>query len=774
MMFVGFLVALFVIANIVALVKALGADSKIYCLQKEVEALKERVASLSRAGEVPSKTTPAAAGPVQQVQKSQPVSVSLPSTGTSQDLLPAADLAAAPTVTRPTEEKVHEISSPASAPQRSLEIVLGTKWLNWVGMVMLLFGVGYFMKYAYDNAWIGPKGRLTIGVIASFAALVLGERFRRKQWPVLFQAFSGGALAALYLCVYFSFQVYHLSNQGIASFLAIVVTAFAVALAVAYNSITIEILALAGGFLSPVILSTGENHPYAFFTYIAILNLVAIATAVYRRWRLIDLLCLFGTIVMYVGWALKFYAPDQMQPALIFTSLFYLMFLLIPTIHGLINRLVQDAQGIMMILAACILSFLSYFSILYPTYRYSLGFIAIAQALLVFLVFYVWIKRVGKSGATGASLLSIALGLVTIAIPIQLELYGIPVAWAMEGVVLTYVGMRLKNNIPKIAGFIALGLSIMGLFYRLPLHTRAFTPVFNVAFGSWSFVVAVICLAAYLWWNYEKEPRKEDGESSRTRVATILALIVVALVTFLLNMELVDFWQRDYMGPNQSVYQSVCLLVLWITFAMSNAVLVTKRVAKRGWDKNWLAFSILYYLGAFIAFLFSLSAFYEGPNHRMPFVNIGFACGLAFVLSLVHGGLLWRGVRQAATGDVMESVAHAALAVLLALELNRWGSFSEVVTQKVSINLISVAWALQAFLLILIGLAKSRPLLRYLGFALFALAIGKILLIDTSELEKVYRIVSFIGCGLLLVAAGYFYQRYSARLVGRLELEKTE
>ena len=70
-----------------------------------------------------------------------------------------------------------------------------------------------------------------------------------------------------------------------------------------------------------------------------------------------------------------------------------------------------------------------------------------------------------------------------------------------------------------------------------------------------------------------------------------------------------------------------------------------------------------------------------------------------------------------------------------------------------SFSLISAAWALQAFLVIWIGLAKQIPFLRYLGFALFLLAVGKTLIIHMSEMEKVYRIVSFAACGLLLVGA---------------------
>lgn len=88
------------------------------------------------------------------------------------------------------------------------------------------------------------------------------------------------------------------------------------------------------------------------------------------------------------------------------------------------------------------------------------------------------------------------------------------------------------------------------------------------------------------------------------------------------------------------------------------------------------------------------------------------------------------------------------------------------------ISLISAAWAVQAFVVIWVGLVTRNRLFRYLGFVLFFLTVGKTVLLDMSELEKVYRIVSFAASGFLLLAAGYFYQRYSARLLERPQGEE--
>jgi uncharacterized membrane protein len=145
-----------------------------------------------------------------------------------------------------------------------------------------------------------------------------------------------------------------------------------------------------------------------------------------------------------------------------------------------------------------------------------------------------------------------------------------------------------------------------------------------------------------------------------------------------------------------------------------------------------------------------------------------------FVLSLWWCAKLCRQNESKLAGDVLTLAGHGVLALLVAFELARWGRYSDFITAKMGISLVSAAWALQAMFVIWIGLATRNSLLRYLGFILFALTIGKTLLIDMSELEKVYRIVSFAASGFLLVLAGYFYQRYSSILLERPEMEKEE
>jgi uncharacterized membrane protein len=46
-----------------------------------------------------------------------------------------------------------------------LEKKIGQYWLNRVGIVAMLVGVSYFLKLAFENNWIGPAGRIAIGLL---------------------------------------------------------------------------------------------------------------------------------------------------------------------------------------------------------------------------------------------------------------------------------------------------------------------------------------------------------------------------------------------------------------------------------------------------------------------------------------------------------------------------------------------------------------------------------------------------------------------------------
>ena len=645
-------------------------------------------------------------------------------------------------------------------PPVSFEFQLGTKWINWVGAVILLIGVALGLKYAYDNSWIGPEGRLAIGTSWGVIALILGERFRRKDWGVLFQTLTGLGLGIFYACVYFSFQVYKLSDPTTSFVLAVCVTALAIALAVVHNAMPIAIIAVLGGFLSPVLISTGENRPVALFSYVALLNLVALGAAYYRRWRPLELLCFAGTALLYGAWFEKYYlsAPaGQMTVALGFISLFYLMFLLIPTIHTMARGLPESHEGVVLVVLNAAFALAVYYRILYPEHAKMLGFVAIGQALLVFVLFQSWVRSVGTDTQTGPSLLIISLALVTVAIPLEFKLYGIPIAWALEGALLTYVGLRFESVYTRLIGLAAMVLAAGGLFHRVPMHTQEFMPVLNIPFGSWAVVAAAAFVAA--WFAVGGAEKLQPFEKQLAVPHFVIGFILAA---FAITAEVSQYWSINHLAtPGHATYEASSLIVLWSVIAAGSVALLRRLDMLRG---QWLLLPAACYVIAAGMFMVGIG------NYRLysmlPMFNGAFLPRLAFPLALWWGSRQVPDTAEKPFSLVLEVACHVSLAILLAVELIRWGKHSVVVDPRMANALISAVWALQATVLVVLGLATRNRMRRILGFALFALTVAKIFFVDTASLEYVYRIVSFVATGLLLLVVGYFYQRYLTAIFG--------
>lgn len=679
----------------------------------------------------------------------------IPVSDTSQTPEPRFD-----TVTVPVPEPT------ASASPLSLEMRMGTRWIIWVGAVIFLGGVAWALKYTYDNNLIGPSGRILLGMLTGIAALFTGEYYYRRRLTIPFQAFTGAGLAILYLCVFFSFQVYHLSGAGFSMLLAVGITALAIFLSVVHNALPIALLAVAGGYMSPILLSTGQNAPWTLFTYVAILNLVALGAAFFRRWRALDLFCLAGTALLYMAWHGSYFKhPDELAPALTFITLFYAMFMAAPMIYGLSRRVPEGLNSLTLVIGNSLFWLYCYYETLYTPHRSGLGYVVLAQALLVLLLYRVWTTRLPKEKQVAASLLGISLSLFTLVIPLLLRFDLTPVAWAVQGTLLLWLSFRFTNTLCRLAGMGVLALSIFALLTQLPLHMEAFTPLFNKDFGVWAFVIAAVIAGAVITF------RQPTVIPYRQALAGGLLLTALGLGCWLLTMETFLYW--TFRGGNQvDVNRTAALVLLWTVIP---AVLVMAAATLRNMEVGAAA------QAAWTVGLMVLVFSFMVPRYRdgWLFLNLYAAPKLAFILALWWGvawlkqlpqntatSLLATGwYRPGSINQFLELAGHASLALLALAETVRWGMASSLISKDMAIGIVSALWALHACILTWHGLVSRRAYRRYAGILLFALAVVKTVLLDAFNLAGVYRIVSWLGVGILLVIVALLYQRYSALLL---------
>ncbi len=192
----------------------------------------------------------------------------------------------------------------------SLEQFMGVKLFAWLGGVAMFFGVVFFVKYAFENNLIPPPVRIALGFVTGTGLLIGGLMTHRlERYRVLAQAFLATGVLILYGVSFAAHAIYHFAAFGtLATFgLMALITFAAFLIAVRLNALVVAVLGMLGGFLTPVLLSTGQDQVFALFGYIALLDIGLVAVSRHGRWRFLTVAAAVGTVLMQMGWFEKFF-----------------------------------------------------------------------------------------------------------------------------------------------------------------------------------------------------------------------------------------------------------------------------------------------------------------------------------------------------------------------------------------------------------------------------------------------------------------------------------
>jgi uncharacterized membrane protein len=531
-------------------------------------------------------------------------------------------------------------------PRADLESRIGSHWLNRIGIAALLIGISYFLKFAFDNNWIGPAGRVTIGLLAGIAVIVWSERFRAKGYKAFSYSLKAVGIGALYLSLWAAFQVYSLIPSGVAFVMMLAVTAATAVMAWTQDAPLLAAFALTGGFTTPLLLSTGQNREVALFSYVALLDVGALLLVVFKPWRRLLVMSFAGTLLLYVGWYSTFYTRDQLSPTLSFATLFFAIFAIAPLV-----TLQPEGEAPLFASIPAVLAFVNavvYFLQAYAVFeeidKRDMAWFALALAAV-----YIFLSRQAQSRKLTPSAaqklhflhLAVALGFITVAIPIRLDAHWITIGWFVEAGVLLWVADRIESELLNLFALAALVLGVGRLLLIDNFSTTQL--IFNLRMATYA--VAVGVLAAVAWY----ASRRSDDAARMVAAVAVVALNALALIA--LSHEIADYYSRQ-MNALQPV---------------------------RG---RWT------------------------PAY----------------------GAEWRRVQ------IEHDFTYSAL------------------------------WMAYGAMLMVIGFLRRSAFVRWQALLLIAATTFKVFVYDVSQLDRGYRIVSFIVLGVLLLAISFVYQRDWLRL----------
>ena len=211
------------------------------------------------------------------------------------------------------------------------------------------------LALAIERGFVGPPIRFALAIAAGVACWFGSELLRARRYQVPAAALAGAGAAVLYGALFAGHARYGLIGQPVAMLAMVGVTAVTMLAAVRQDNVLLALLATAGGFMTPILLATGENKAFAFFTYVALLDVGVIYAAVRRRWWPVVSFAGVVTAVLHVGWGVRFRAPDQAPVALAaafgIATLFYVL-VFAPSVRRP-ERLAGGLSGLAVLLAGC-------------------------------------------------------------------------------------------------------------------------------------------------------------------------------------------------------------------------------------------------------------------------------------------------------------------------------------------------------------------------------------------------------------------------------------
>jgi uncharacterized membrane protein len=776
-------------------------NSRLDSLLNEIQELRVRLDSPARTSDTPPAESipretappviiPPVVLPLEPVRPPEPVAESVPEPVMPEPEPEYAPLAAA--VEAPAERE----------PQPSwldtflrnnpdLEKFIGENLINKIGIAILVLGIGYFVKFAIDKDWINEIGRVGIGILAGGALIGIAHRLRNT-----FAAFSsvlvGGGLAVLYFTVAIAFHEYGLFSQTVAFSIMVLITGFSILLSVLYNRVELAVVSILGGIATPFMVSTGEGNYQVLFTYILILNAGMLILAYLRKWIIINWIAYGGTVLLYGGWLstrVVGVADAPYTGALVFGTLFYLVFFLMNIINNIKEKTRFTASEISILLSNTFLYYSAGMTILANiregTYQ---GLFTVAVALFNFGFAFALYKNERVDRNLIYLLIGLVVTFISLAVPVQLEGNYITMFWALEAVLLLWLAQKSGIRLVSVGAVIVTGLMLISLamdWQNIYGPDAALNPIpvlLNKAFIT--SILAIISLVATIrllasqteafdFWIFQLEVR-------HYRQALGIVLVVVAYLAGLLELNHQLVSAIGY-GPNRTI-----ILGAYNLLSIAGLMALAQRQGRFLGETIILGvIGIIAYLvtyNASVMYLLSDRFLYGEPGFAgFPFHYLSLLLVLVIVYYIYRSRALLERFVPALSRQLLWPICallvYMASAELLfhvlffnfayggpvasgaegAYEaaLIRWDA---VLTQTNKIG-FPILWGVFAFTCMFIGLSRKNRTLRIISLSLFGLTLAKLFLYDIRNISEGGKIVAFIFLGVLLLVISFMYQR---------------
>lgn len=666
------------------------------------------------------------------------------------------------------------IASKPSAMSDELEALIGEKVLNRIGAVALIIGTGFFLKYAFDHDWIGPTARVIMGLVTGAGLVALATR-QRERLPIFAQGVLGAGISILYLSTFAAFEFYRLIPHIAAVLSMSAVTLIAFERAVRFDSFAVALLAWAGGFLTPVMLSGGRGaaDPSRLFIYLVVLNAGLVALAVRKsKWWGLEPISLIATYGIYLGQHLSAFSEGNAWVSFVFLTGIWAIYYA-ADLTRIFRR--QDSDQFLSLTGSIGTAFYFWAGgvVVHSMNQEMLALFALALSAAHGIPLVVLRRSIGRHAFKAAVLLITATTL-------QFDGFLLAIILAGEALGILLIGILTRTLHLRLFGLSAFAYTIVvllgtpGAVVTRPLDARIeiVTPRI-AAFLALAIAMAVGAFAHKNVDEPELSTRSGVDELARPEVGQALLHFGWTFIVFLLiGIEVFDRLSRFGFDRGTLMQAGLIAAVAWAGYALALTSIGIGRVATMVQSGTAILVIATVTVIGFGFSYFPVTSFTAVLNQRALSMLVVIAVLYLAMRLLQSEEILWQSAMAEAfrigigilSFVLVTSETHDYFERLIALE----GTSAALVDQLENMQqfALSGVWLVYSIVAIGLGIWRRITAFRIAGISLLGLTILKVFLYDLSFLADLYRIFSFLGLGVILLIASWAYQRYRSLIFG--------
>ncbi|MFN8061381.1 MAG: DUF2339 domain-containing protein [Vicinamibacterales bacterium] len=634
-------------------------------------------------------------------------------------------------LTTPEVPPAPEPATPAASTARpDFETAIGSRLMLVVGTVLVVLGVAFFVKYAFDNQWITETTRVAVGTLVGLALWWGGLRLVRAGYATYGRVLSGGGLAAVYITAFAAHALYGLVPQAVSFGWMVLVSAATAITADRQSSPGLALTAIVLAYLAPVLAGADGQH-LGFFGFMLALSVVTLALTRRHGWPALGYASLYLAIAVTALWALRSFRPDVYASTEIYLTSTFAIFLLVLRAHtgreGMFARLAAPAAFLLTALYhAASLTVLRDHGVAFLAYLLLATMAAMAAAIVrasAWLRIVVWVAAVLPFSAWLATHAGAAWSTAALATGTGLYLLHLATQFLT-------LGDAAEASTAEVLLFQANGIALFLCWYDVAEATAGSTTLVATGLAAWNGVLA--------WMS---RGRLAAGTAHASALAFAMAATAIALA---------------FAGPWVTVaWAAEATAVIWMGLAM-----------RRGFLRLGGVVLLALAVERLVREQFPVTLASHVPVFNLRVATAAFVIGMCYVLAARYRRDFAGGVREERYGTPGFLAAAHLLTVLLATA--EISSFWELRRDRLDVEFarqlsISLGWAGYALGLITLGFGRGSSTLRYLALGLFGVTVTKMFTVDLLALEGIYRISGFVALGAMLLGASFLYQRATTR-----------